>query len=403
MQASTLRSHWIPKAKTDVPYSFHWLVHNFQKWGATFASGKCMESEPFQPFVSALGLTDTFTLKLYPRGTREGSDTHVSMVLSWKDIQMFGSEVLFTIHLFGNRTGQCIKSKNTWHTFRADAHELGWMKFIRLDTVEHALRAQEPQGMSIRLEVSFCSPGCHIDMSAALTAPAAPDKRANANMWGDELLSDCIVRARDGSSYRCHRVLLCTASPVFHAMFANAMSESQQQEVTIQAADAAVVLLMLQHVYGLSITVPLPLLMKCMAVAAQYQVEYLHATINCWLKVHAAHPLSFTPETLVNLMTDAIALGMTEAVRALTPAVVGCSTALATLVRQWSFEDIKFVIRTCNDEGTNERSQIGLQMAAAWVQDEPHSRIQHFGELLGLVSDKFGPGCQCVWVASAGH
>lgn len=161
-----------------------------------------MESEPFQPFVSALGLTDTFTLKLYPRGTREGSDTHVSMVLSWKDIQMFGSEVLFTIHLFGNRTGQCIKSKNTWHTFRADAHELGWMKFIRLDTVEHALRAQEPQGMSIRLEVSFCSPGCHIDMSAALTAPAAPDKRANANMWGDELLSDCIVRARDGSSYR---------------------------------------------------------------------------------------------------------------------------------------------------------------------------------------------------------
>jgi hypothetical protein len=87
----------------------------------------------------------------------------------------------------------------------------------------------------------------------------------------DGPFTDVAVTA-GGRTFRAHRVVLAGASPVFLGMLDGDMRESREAAVELVGADAGAVELLLRHVYGNPIEVPVSLALQLYALADQYQV-----------------------------------------------------------------------------------------------------------------------------------
>ncbi|KIY96950.1 hypothetical protein MNEG_11010 [Monoraphidium neglectum] len=127
--------------------------------------------------------------------------------------------------------------------------------------------------------------GARLQASIALTTasdPASTDTRLRigpppgATLLGDSLLGgpfcDVAVRA-GGRQWRAHRVVLAAASPALLGMLGGEMLEAQAAAVEFKEADEQVVELLLRHIYGEAIEVPLELLPALYGLADQYQLR----------------------------------------------------------------------------------------------------------------------------------
>jgi hypothetical protein len=136
-----------------------------------------------------------------------------------------------------------------------------------------------PQAIFVAAPAEPASTFTHVHVPAPPHAPPAlaPIRR-------DGRFSDALLRC-GASEFPAHRVVLAAASPVLDRMLSgDAFVESRTAEVTLQEAEPAAVDLLLSHMYGGAIDVPLPLVPQLYGLADQYQVRSdLAGQLLAWL------------------------------------------------------------------------------------------------------------------------
>ncbi|GBF95468.1 hypothetical protein Rsub_07818 [Raphidocelis subcapitata] len=116
----------------------------------------------------------------------------------------------------------------------------------------------------------------------------------------DGPFSDVAVTA-GGRTFRAHRVVLAAASPMFLSMLDGGMREAREAAVELRDADPAAVELLLRHIYGGAIEVPLALALPLYALADQYQMSSgLQRQLRLWLAA-----LRLKPEARCELLPAA--------------------------------------------------------------------------------------------------
>jgi hypothetical protein len=144
------------------------------------------------------------------------------------------------------------------------------------------------------------------EAAAALdTALRIHDNLKDTNITGINAMLDGpftdVALTAGGRTFRAHRVILAAASPVFLSMLDGAMREAREAAVELVGADAGAVELLLRHLYGGAIEVPVSLALQLYALADQYQVAAgLRQQLRLWLMA-----LRLAPEALCELVPAA--------------------------------------------------------------------------------------------------
>jgi hypothetical protein len=116
----------------------------------------------------------------------------------------------------------------------------------------------------------------------------------------DGPFTDVAVTA-GGRTFRAHRVVLAAASPVFLSMLDGAMREARESAVELVGEGADVVELLLRHLYGGTIEVPVSLALQLYALADQYQAAaVLQQRLRVWLMA-----LQLAPEAVCEVVPAA--------------------------------------------------------------------------------------------------
>jgi hypothetical protein len=161
--------------------------------------------------------------------------------------------------------------------------DLGWMTAGSFDW--EVLRSAVADGCSVTAFVGVLKHGSgRLGLNSTIPVDGG---QPNTMPGGGALLggpfSDVAVTA-GGRTFPAHRVVLAAASPAFLGMLDGGMREAREAAVELRDADPAVVELLLRHIYGGAMEVPLPLALPLCALADQYQLSSgLQRQLRLWL------------------------------------------------------------------------------------------------------------------------
>jgi hypothetical protein len=168
------------------------------------------------------------------------------------------------------------------------------------------LRRAVLDGCTLRLTVVMLGPvetPATLDAALQVQSHLSDATLTSIGAMLDGPFTDVAVTA-GGRTFRAHRVVLAAASPVFLGMLDGAMREARESAVELVGADAGAVKLLLRHLYGGAIEVPVSLAPQLYALADQYQAaEVLQQRLRLWLMA-----LQLAPEALCELVPAAHAL-----------------------------------------------------------------------------------------------
>ncbi|GBF89028.1 hypothetical protein Rsub_01527 [Raphidocelis subcapitata] len=134
------------------------------------------------------------------------------------------------------------------------------------------LRRAVLDGCSLQMTVVVLPPSEPATLDTTLNVPSSPNGTLAAiGTMLDGPFTGAALTA-GGRTFRAHRVVLAAASPVFLSMLDGTMREAREAAVELVEADAGAVELLLRHVYGGAIDVPLSLALQLYALADQYQL-----------------------------------------------------------------------------------------------------------------------------------
>jgi hypothetical protein len=125
---------------------------------------------------------------------------------------------------------------------------------------------------------------------AEQTLTLAPCNSNAASFFNSKDLSDCeVVIAADGRTVSSHKFALSAASAVFRAMFVSSdMLEANSGKVVVKDAEPAVVELLLRHMYGVEVQVPMQQVRCCYRCYSCYCCVCSTATQQCQMKMHSS-------------------------------------------------------------------------------------------------------------------
>ena len=215
------------------------------------------------------------------------------------------SDVCYAFELTAVKEGGCSD------LLRADAEDAGGKWRSGGDWVITAvgdwpqLRRAVLDGCSLQLTVAVHTPSVvAATLDTRLRVPSASSSTLTAiGAMLDGPFTDVAVTA-GGRTFRAHRVVLAAASPVFLSMLDGAMREAREAAVELVGADAGAVELLLRHLYGGTIEVPVSSALQLYALADQYQVAGgPQQRLRLWLMA-----LQLAPEALCELAPAAHAL-----------------------------------------------------------------------------------------------
>jgi hypothetical protein len=197
----------------------------------------------------------------------------------------------------------------------------------------------------------------HLCLGSTLTVNGGlPNTLPGGGAMLDGPFSDATFIA-GGRTFRAHRIVLAAASPVFLRMLDGGMRE---------ALEAAVELL-LRHIYGAAIEVPLPLALPLYALADQYQLSSgLQQQLRLWLlaarltteAICTLLPVAWTVcrPVSMRLKADAIeALGKLEGLEQVPPSIAA-----------WPFDVLRGVVYSISIP------YWAFATAAVWVEGLPN-------------------------------
>lgn len=194
--------------------------------------------------------------------------------------------------------------------------------------------------------------------------------------FGSDELSDCMVVTTDGTRTPCHKVALASSSPVFRAMFTTSRGMAEGSgTVHVQAAEPAIVQLLLRHMYGINVKVPLQDLIDFFKLADQYQVRSAIDSLQALVK---SYPL--TAQEIQHLMPAAAQLGKATAVVRSYLAVKAAGFVDALLTSpdgtcKWEFTDLIALLKQ-----PRLTAHQRFQLATTWICSDKQ-RLQHWPTL----------------------
>ncbi len=253
-----------------------------------------------------------------------------------------GPHVSFTMTVT-SANGHMLASKTTVHTFTGFEDDWGWQQLCPLAEL-HARASEGEAHLSVSIHDLQPGPETPLQLSAMAVVPGSGLPSRLQAFHGSDSFVDCVLRT-ETRAFQCHRLVLAAASPVFEACFTNGLLESHNRDVTIRDADPDALQLLLQHMYGQQLHVPLPLLLLLMALADRYGLQALCQELQEWLDSRA-----LSCQALVALLPQAKALA--------------CHAAVATLAEGVLDQVADFV----GDE---------QQLLGSWQQDDVALVLQH--------------------------
>ncbi|KIZ04852.1 hypothetical protein MNEG_3099 [Monoraphidium neglectum] len=133
-------------------------------------------------------------------------------------------------------------------------------------------QADAPEGVRFSLSFAAFHTVNQAGLATRLRIAPPPDGVGPGGSLLGGPFCDVAVRA-GGREWQAHRVVLAAASPVLLGMLGGEMLEAQAAAVGFKEADEQVVELLLRHIYGEAIEVPLELLPALYGLADQYQLQ----------------------------------------------------------------------------------------------------------------------------------
>ncbi len=121
-------------------------------------------------------------------------------------------------------------------------------------------------------------------------------------------LSFCdIVLSVDGDDYPCHKIVLCSFSPYFKAMFSGELAESKQNKVSINGVESAMIKALVDYAYTSEVTINkdnvqnllsaanllevLPVRDACCQFMERHMDESNCLGVHCFAEAHACKDL----------------------------------------------------------------------------------------------------------------
>ncbi|XP_071941388.1 uncharacterized protein [Antedon mediterranea] len=107
-----------------------------------------------------------------------------------------------------------------------------------------------------------------------------------ASIWKENLLTDVVIRTRDGEEFPCHRLLLASTSCYFRAMFISDYQESLNGVVNFYTIDSDSLRTVLNFLYTGSLTISNETIFKLLETADFLQIQSIIDLCVSELKKH---------------------------------------------------------------------------------------------------------------------
>ncbi|KAI8463532.1 MAG: hypothetical protein J3K34DRAFT_142794 [Monoraphidium minutum] len=247
--------------------------------------------------------------------------------------------------------------------FRSFSKQLGYdsEKTAQWSVLRRAVGA----GGSLEVVVATLPSSEPADADAALRVPPPGASFPAQQLLGGPF-SD-VVLVSGGRRFSAHRVVLAAASPVFLSMLDTDMVEGGAAEVELKETDPAVAELLLQHVYGAAVEVPLAAAPALYGLADRFQVgSGLAEQLLLWL---CTAPLQ--PAAMVELLPQVATL-CPEACCIMMYMAAGDALDELQLISgfgAWPVEGLVEVIKHASPFN-------GFAAAATWMAAQPPSARQ---------------------------
>ncbi|KAI8463535.1 MAG: hypothetical protein J3K34DRAFT_526910 [Monoraphidium minutum] len=238
------------------------------------------------------------------------------------------------------------------------------------------LRRAVSAGGSLEAVVATLPSSEPLGAGAALRVPSAAGSFPARQLLGSPF-SDVVLISGDGR-FSAHRVVLAAASPVFLSMLDTDMVEGGAAEVELKETDLAVVELLLQHVYGAAVEVPLAAAAALYGLADRFQVSSsLAEHLLLWL---CTAPLQ--PAAMVELLPQVATLCPEACCIMMYEAAAGALGKLQ-LISGFGAWPVEVLVKVIGWATTSA----GFTAAAAWMaaQPRPAKQRHYWPQLLDAV------------------
>ncbi|XP_073843782.1 TD and POZ domain-containing protein 1-like [Musca autumnalis] len=210
---------------------FLWEIKNWSQWD----NGGNIDSPAFNVFVGNFGCT--WKMQAIKKWNSQGNTATISVKY------ICGNNIQPQIKIAGIKCGQVefskeklINTSDKYYDFELKPQEIEMIHSITTDTIQ------------ILLDINIKRP------QQTVVAPiVVPTQSSIANdlarILASKDFSDVTLIANGGAEFRAHKLILCSRSEVFAAMFRNNFKENKTNRIEIDDIDAEVLEEMLNFIY----------------------------------------------------------------------------------------------------------------------------------------------------------
>ncbi|XP_014306452.1 LOW QUALITY PROTEIN: speckle-type POZ protein-like [Myotis lucifugus] len=231
MLSGPVAESWCHTEITVVKFSHMWTISDFSFcWQEV---GDVIQSSTFSSeAIDQL----TWRLRVYPKGLDTVSKDYLSLYLSLVSSPKCIFLAKFKLSILSDK-GEEIKSlESHWAYSFVQGKRLGFKKFIHRDVLLDEDNSLLPDDkLALFFEVSVVQDSFTISGQSTtemVTVPECQVAHAPGGLREHSWFTDCCFCVA-GQEFQAHNAILAARSPVFRAMFAHAMEESNKSRVEI--------------------------------------------------------------------------------------------------------------------------------------------------------------------------
>ena len=199
-----------------------------------------------------------------------------------------------------------------------------------------------------------------------------------ARLRRDSVLCDVVIEVGK-KKFRAHKVVLAASSPYFEAMFLSGMSESHQQQVTLQGIDTDAFDSILGLIYDGQIRISTENVQSLLTTASIFQIDHLKEACSEFLEGHLA------PHNTLGIKSFAEAHGCVNlAAAALRHGLVHFSEVSGGEEFLGLGLDQMLKLLSRDDLRVESEEQV-FDAAVRWIEYDSTNRSQYMAKLLSLV------------------
>ncbi|XP_015421620.1 PREDICTED: speckle-type POZ protein A-like [Myotis davidii] len=247
MSSGPVAESWCHTQIKVVKFSHMWTISNF-----SFCRQEVGEVIQSSTFSSEAIAHLKWCLRVYPKGLDEDSKDHLSLYLFLVSSPKRIFLAKFKLSILNDK-GEETKSLESHQAYMfVQGKDWGFKKFIRRDVLfDEDYRFLPDDKLTLFCEVSVVQDSVTISGQNTTKMVKVPEcQLANelGGLWENSWFTDCCFCVA-GQKFQAHKAIVAARSPVFRAMFAHAMEESNKNRVEIIDMDPGVFKEMMCFIY----------------------------------------------------------------------------------------------------------------------------------------------------------